>query len=411
MKNYLLFSLIFLFLAGSLSAQKRNQYSQIWGKNGEKWDKARIPDFTVSGYHSGITPIPIYAHGVNVKDFGAAGDGINDDTKAIKNAINACGSNRAVYFPAGTYRITDTIQVKKSRISLTGDKKRPSVLYFEKGIEELYPRYSQTSHQTAWSWSGGMILFAGNTESGIENLTIKFPDNIWEGHTFHEKGYNAIGFSQNARHGWIRDIRFLGADVCIWIERTAHHITAENWVVDTGPLRNAEKQNGHHGVAIYGGYNLLQNFTFNAKYAHDLSVESAPSVYNVFRNGKGRDLCIDHHEHAQRNNLFTNLDAGAGTRLWASGGNATPRGISFNATFWNITGAAADLGYPSSKDDSTKHASNNVAVGIKNTKPSVLGDKYGNWYENIQPSRLYPADLYEAQMKLVKKIRTNPPVF
>ena len=414
MNNFFLKKSIILYLIcvltgilfNTASAQKRDMYSQVWGKNGEKWDKARIPDFTESGYQSGNKPIPVYKTGVNIRDFGAVGDGIADDTQAFKKAIAACGLNKAVYLPAGTYRITDTVQIKKSGLSIRGDKKKGSVIYFTKGIEELYPRYSLTSHQTAWSWSGGMILFAGDiSDSGIEALTIKFPDSTWAGHNFHERGYNAIGFSQRAHNGWVRNIRFLGADVGIWIERSAHHITAENWVIDTGPVRNAANQNGHHAIALYGGYNIMQNFVINAKYAHDLSVESAPSVYNVFRNGKGRDICIDHHNHAQKNNLFTNIDAGAGTRLYASGGDATPRGISFNATFWNITGAAPDLGYSSSKDNATKQASNNVAVGVKNTVPSVLGDAHGNWYENISPDRLYPADLYEAQMKLLKKKR------
>lgn len=40
---------------------------------------------------------------VNVKDFGAIGDGTTDDTAAIQNAIT---SNLSVYFPAGFYAVT-----------------------------------------------------------------------------------------------------------------------------------------------------------------------------------------------------------------------------------------------------------------------------------------------------------------
>jgi polygalacturonase len=41
---------------------------------------------------------------VNVRDFGAVGDGVTDDTAAIQNAINAAqNNNEGVLFPAGTY--------------------------------------------------------------------------------------------------------------------------------------------------------------------------------------------------------------------------------------------------------------------------------------------------------------------
>jgi hypothetical protein len=47
---------------------------------------------------------------VNVKDFGAVGDGVADDTAAIQAAINAALTSRGrVFVPAGTYKVTSTL--------------------------------------------------------------------------------------------------------------------------------------------------------------------------------------------------------------------------------------------------------------------------------------------------------------
>lgn len=54
---------------------------------------------------------------INVKSFGAIGDGINDDTKAIQNAINS-GNN--IYFPNGTYFITESLRYNKDNLKLFG---------------------------------------------------------------------------------------------------------------------------------------------------------------------------------------------------------------------------------------------------------------------------------------------------
>jgi hypothetical protein len=53
---------------------------------------------------------------VSVKDFGAVGDGVTDDTAAIQAAIDAA-AGRPVYVPAGTYVITSTIDMESAATS------------------------------------------------------------------------------------------------------------------------------------------------------------------------------------------------------------------------------------------------------------------------------------------------------
>ncbi|KAK7437112.1 hypothetical protein VKT23_018738 [Stygiomarasmius scandens] len=77
----------------------------------------------------------------NVKDFGAVGDGITDDTAAINNAIssgNRCGGGRAfcnsttvspavVYFPQGTYLVSTPV-IAYYYTQLIGDARVPPTL-------------------------------------------------------------------------------------------------------------------------------------------------------------------------------------------------------------------------------------------------------------------------------------------
>lgn len=49
---------------------------------------------------------------VNVKWYGAVGDGVTDDTTAIQNAITN-NDGRTVYFPPGEYKITSTLNLPK----------------------------------------------------------------------------------------------------------------------------------------------------------------------------------------------------------------------------------------------------------------------------------------------------------
>lgn len=66
---------------------------------------------------------------INVKNYGAKGDGVTDDTQAIKNAINALGvftyahpqpanaiiyGGGTIYFPKGKYKVTDTLKYASS---------------------------------------------------------------------------------------------------------------------------------------------------------------------------------------------------------------------------------------------------------------------------------------------------------
>ena len=70
-----------------------------------------------------------------MKDYGARGDGMTDDTAAIQSAISAAvGTKIIVYFPNGTYLISNTIAAKyptgvwRSRLIFQGQNRQKTVI-------------------------------------------------------------------------------------------------------------------------------------------------------------------------------------------------------------------------------------------------------------------------------------------
>lgn len=153
-----------LLIPNLLSAQ---QYSELWGKNGEKWNRNRLPDFSFAGYHQGEDAIPHVDTVVNVRDFGATGNGVVNDTEAFKKAINAA-DNGAVYIPNGTYRITEQLVIHKSNVVLQGESRDETILYFPWFLNDIMPDWGSTTEgrpTSNFSWSGGFIKIEGNYNS------------------------------------------------------------------------------------------------------------------------------------------------------------------------------------------------------------------------------------------------------
>ena len=65
---------------------------------------SKLAPITATGSTTARTLENRFADVVNVKDFGAVGDGVTDDTVAIQAALGT--TSTAIYFPAGAYRIS-----------------------------------------------------------------------------------------------------------------------------------------------------------------------------------------------------------------------------------------------------------------------------------------------------------------
>ncbi|KAE9367654.1 glycoside hydrolase family 55 protein [Stipitochalara longipes BDJ] len=123
-----------------------NDFEQYVDQNGSHSDDTAISKRQSAPYwyetvtHQGISAFGPSGYEVfrNVKDYGAKGDGVTDDTAAINSAINSggrCGKGCAsstttpavVYFPSGTYLISSSI-IDQYYTQLVGNPNDPPTL-------------------------------------------------------------------------------------------------------------------------------------------------------------------------------------------------------------------------------------------------------------------------------------------
>lgn len=154
-----------VLLTTGTRAGEPGPFSGLWGEHGEKWTpQSRLPDFSFAGYHSGEKVPPRFDPVASVRDFGAKGDGIQDDTAAFLKAIEATREG-VISIPAGRYLITDILWIKKPGLVLRGEGPDRSVLCFTRGLQEVLPNMSATTGgrpTSNYSWSGGFVWIKGD---------------------------------------------------------------------------------------------------------------------------------------------------------------------------------------------------------------------------------------------------------
>ena len=120
-----------------------------------------------------VGPFPSWA---NVKtEFGAVGDGKADDTTAIQKALESVRSSdspkRVLYFPAGTYRLTSTLQLNRIShseplgMSITGEDPEKTILKWDGPEGESMLLYD------AWYASLSRLTFdgAGKAKTAVQH--------------------------------------------------------------------------------------------------------------------------------------------------------------------------------------------------------------------------------------------------
>lgn len=113
---------------------------------------------------------------LNVKDFGAKGDGISNDTSFIQAAILSCPENGRVLVPAGVYKITSLFLKSNLRLELAEGAELSADT-----IRENFPRfpgvlqsYDEKSEYHLGTWEGNPLPVFTSIITGVyvENVLI-----------------------------------------------------------------------------------------------------------------------------------------------------------------------------------------------------------------------------------------------
>lgn len=153
--------------------------------------------------------------GKNVKAFGVVGDGIADDTKAIKNLIANAKDGDTYFFPTGNYKISDNIKLDK-RLNL-------------QGIKPVYES-GNLVRGTVIRGGGGLFFVNGSSGSFVSGLGIVVATGFKNGFDVHGTLNGII----------IRD--------CLTIAQShGYLIESYNGLVSDTKVQNCEAHDSIHG--------------------------------------------------------------------------------------------------------------------------------------------------------------------
>jgi hypothetical protein len=239
------------------------------------------------------------------------------------------------------------------------------------------------------AWKPQVNAYRPIEESGLEHIRFEYPDHLYPGHQ-EEVGYNTLGF-EGALNCWAVDITSRFCDN----GPTLEELTKNCSVIGFTQLPNSSLAfngliSGHHGFSfnINSHDNLLQDFDFQAVFIHGVSVGYNASG-NVARNGKAKDLNLDHHSRSPFENLYDNIDMGSASYpyLPISGAGGPVLRSGARGTVWNVRTSKGPVPPPT-----FAYTQYNV---IGTTVSKETADR--EWEEII--SDLTPADLFQAQLE------------
>lgn len=135
---------------------------------------------------------------IQVKDYGAKGDGLTDDTAALRQAFEAARGGAAVHIPAGTYRVTGKIDVRHDNTAITGEGTETRIVY-------VYEQRPEDDDLTA-----SLFVF----RDGIRHVSVRDIKLEYQGRFFEEPGLTYQGRISGLRFAQCFDTSVERVEIC-----------------------------------------------------------------------------------------------------------------------------------------------------------------------------------------------------
>jgi hypothetical protein len=266
---------------------------------------------------SDIFDLPPIEDWISIRSLGAAGDGVADDTEALRKAIS---EHRAIYFPSGQYRVTDTIALKPDTVLI--------------GLHPSVTRILLADSTPAFQGVGSPKPLLETPTDGT---------NIVTGIGLYTNGINPRAMAAKwmaGKDSMINDVRFLGGHGTVDPNASAEE-SAKGWkliyndthTADPNPKRRWDSQ--YPSLWITGGGTFLDIWTPST------FAQAGLLISNTSTEGRIYQLSSEHHV---RNEVI--LDHASNWQIYAlqteeergEGGFALPLDIrdSSNITFANL---------------------------------------------------------------------------
>jgi hypothetical protein len=219
---------------------------------------------------SDLTPLPPQETWIDVRTMGAKGDGIADDTKALKRAIV---KHRVLYFPCGAYRVSGTLKLRAGTVLI--------------GLHPSATRIFIADGTAAFAGLGNPVPVIETAKGGAAVMT---------GIGVYTNGNNprAVGVKWMAgKHSLMNDVRFLGGHGTSELDGKQDDIYTDNHSADPDPKRRWDSQYPSLWVTDGGGGTFIDIWTPSSFAQAGLLVSDTATEGRIY------GMSVEHHVRSE----------------------------------------------------------------------------------------------------------------